>query len=669
MILNWSVTLYGPASIYTPLTLLDVLAGFWGISVIIGSWLDLESYPALKRWENAFGWANALILVVLVGAWTLVQFHNSPGYTTDELSFDQYAGQLVAHGLHNPYVHSMKAAGPMFRLSPDGYTYTINGTPVTALSYPSLSFLLYVPFLLLGWTNELGAGLNVAGWMIAILLMFWLLPRNLRPAVLLLSSIDVYLSFAIGGVTDMLYIPLLVIAAYRWDRFGESRLSYINPIAVGLAMSIKQTPWPVVAFVLCALAWDEYDKHGNIEQAAKRAGRYFAIVVGVFLIPNLPYLIASPSAWFKGVFQPFTAQMVPTGQGLISLTLFAHLGGGSLEAYTAILVLMALLTLVLFVGTYPLLRPATFILPSVFYFFAARSQTNYLIPLVPVGIVGAITAGPPAARRAADVGKRLGGLLRGRMWIGATAGVAVAAAAVMIYAFTALSPLTVTIVKEGTTGYLGTIRFVTVEVHNHTDHRVIPSYTLQTSHGDTTFWRINHGPHMIRPGTTARVQLFARNYQAEPGMNDGFSVLAFTDHPEAVSVSHRFLINLWRTATSPQSFNDPQKIGKVITVTVGLLDHFNSPVRRAGVRVYLGQSLYSGFGASVKKSSARIDGRKPGSKSFEYTNSQGVATFHIVGIKPSTITFSAHLWNKQGLFVYGASGYLNITFVHRTLRS
>ncbi len=658
MILNWSVTLYGPASIYSWLTLLDVFAGFWGLAVIVGSLLDLDDYFSIARWGNLFCWANALLLVGLVAAWTIIQFHNNPAYSTDELSFDQYAGQLVAHGLHNPYVHSMAPAGPMFRLSPDGYTYTIRGTPVLAMSYPSLSFLVYVPFLLLGWSNELGSALNVAGWMGAILLMFWLMPRHLRPAVLLLASVDVYLSFAAGGVTDMLYIPLLVIAAYRWDRFGESRLSYINPIAVGLAMSIKQTPWPVVAFVLCALAWDEYDRHGNVEQALRRAGRYLAVVVGVFLVPNLPYLIASPSAWFKGVFQPFTAQMVPTGQGLISLTMFAHLGGGSLQAYTAVMVLVALLLVVLFVGTYPLLRPATFILPSIFYFFAARSQTNYLIPLIPVAIVGAVTAGPPAARRAVGVGARLGPVLRSRVWLRITAGLATVTIAVIVFALSASSPLTVTITKVNTTGYLGGIRFITVRVHNNTSGPLTPSYTIQTSHGDSTFWRVAEGPETIGPGTTAVVHLEERNYPAEPGLSDGWSVLAFTDRPEAVSVSDRFLTNLWRTAMIPQAVDQAVKIGKVITLQVQVLDHFNSPVRQAGIHVSMGQQIYAGFGA--RKATALIDGQH---RSYALTNAQGIATFRIVGTRPATISFSAHLLKKRQ-YVYASSGYLNVTFIH-----
>src|SRR5579875_2712959 len=415
VILNWSITLFGSASVYWPVALLVILAGFWGMSVAIISWLDLDAYPELARWRGAFGWANAALVVILMGVWTYLQYHNQPAYTTDELSFDQYAAQLVAHGLHNPYLHSMAAAGPLFRLSPDAYTYTLSGHPVLQMSYPSLAFLIYVPFILLGWTSEVGAGVNMMGWVVTVLLMFWLLPRHLRPAVLVLSSINVYLSFAAGGVTDMLYIPLLVVAAYRWDRFGVDRRSYIAPVALGLAMAIKQTPWPVIAFVLCALALDEYDRHGDLRAALRRAGRYLGVAVGAFLVPNLPYLIASPSGWTNGVFVPFVKNLVPAGQGIVSLTLFTRLGGGSLFGYTVITVAVAVLVIVFFVGTYPLLRPAAFMLPSIVYFFASRSQTNYLIFFIPVALVAAVTAGP-ATRRLAQTGRRLAITPRGRNW-------------------------------------------------------------------------------------------------------------------------------------------------------------------------------------------------------------------------------------------------------------
>ena len=664
VILNWSITLYGPASVYPLIALLVILAGFWGMAVAIVSWLDLDQYPSLARWSTTFAWANAILVVVMMGAWTFVQFHNAPAYNTDELSFDQYAAQLVAHGLHNPYVHSMAPAGPLFRLSPDGYTYTLTGMPVLQVSYPSLSFLIYVPFILLGWTNEVGASVNVMGWVITVLLMFWLLPRNLRPAVLILSSVNVYLAFAAGGVTDMLYIPLLVLAAYRWDRFGRSRVSYLGPVAMGLAMAVKQTPWPLIAFVLCALAYDEYDRSGDATRALRRAGRYLGIAVAVFLIPNLPYIIASPSAWANGVFVPFVKNLVPAGQGIVSLTLFTHLGGGSLMGYTLLTVAIALLLLVAFVGTYPLLRPATFMLPPIAYFFASRSQTNYLISFIPVALVGAVTAGRPAVpRRALGYATHFAGILRNRYWGFAVSGLAALAAIAAIYTFSSGSPLKLTVVGKQTTGYLGGIRTLFVRVHNSSGRPQKPGYSVQTSGGDTAFWFVHRGPKTIAPGQTATVELVTPNYPAEPGLSAGFSVVAFTDSPASVSVSNRFLVNLWRLATLPQAFDGPVPVGKRILLRVQVLNHFNGAVRKAGVPVYMGQVMYRSTG--VTRGSARINNHLPGKGQIvARTNKQGIATFYIMGTKPSIVpvTFSAHLINRDGNYVYGSSGYTNVRF-------
>ena len=662
VILNWAITLYGPASYYPWVAVLVVLAGFWGLSLVIISWLNLEDYPALDRWRNLFAWSNAILIVVLMGVWTYLQLHGNPGYGTDELSFDQYAAQLVAnHGL-NPYTHSMQPAVPLFRLSPDAYTYTISGQRVTAMSYPSLSFLVYVPFILLGWTSEVAAGVNVAAWAIAVLLMFALLPRKMRPAVLVLSSIDVYLSFAAGGVTDMLYIPLLIIAAYRWDRFGTSRSSYIGPVAAGLAMAIKQTPWPVLAFLLCAIAWDEFDRSGSVEQAARRAGRYFAVAFGAFLIPNLPYMIASPSAWFNGVLEPFVKNLVPSGQGVISLTLFAHFGGGSLLAYTIGLALVGLLILLVFVGTYPLLRPATFMLATLAYMFASRSQTNYLIPLIPVGLVAAVTANH-AMRPALGPGSRVSGLLRSRRWAGAIGVTTALAAAAILYALVAPSPLTVKITGYRTTGYLAGINLLKVRVHNNTGKRLRPVYTLQTDHGDTTFWDVVGGPKTLAAGQTANIQIIPPNLPAEPGLGDGFSVLAFTDKPAAVSVSHRFLLNPYRTALSPQTFNNDVPVGKQVKLRVEVLDDLDRPVHKAGIPVFMNQTVYTPV--SFAHGSIKINGHKAGKSGVKaLTNSNGVATYYLVGTKPTTIpiSVSAHLHNYSADYIYGSTGNISIRF-------
>jgi hypothetical protein len=683
-IVNWSVSLLGPASYFGSVAVIMVLAGFWGVCVCVVSWLPSERTGFVERYSTGLAWLTAILLVCLFGAWAFTQIHNQPNYGTDELTFDQYAALLARHGL-NPYTHSMAPAPSLYRLSPQLFSYTLTGTAVEQLSYPSLSFLLYVPFMLLGWQNQVGAGVNVIAWGITILLMFKLLPRDLRAMALVLGSFDAYTSFAAGGVTDMLYIPLLILAAYRWDRFGQGWRTYMGPVALGLAMGIKQTPWPVLVFVVLALAYDEYDRSG-VKPALGRAGRYLAAVATAFLVPNLPYILASPSAWITGVTTPFVKNLVPSGQGLVALTLFVHAGGGSLTIFTIAAALVFVLIVVAFVGTYPLLRPATFLLPTFAYFFAARSQTNYLISLIPVAVVGAVTAGStvaPALRveerrgegRALPFGKLLGGrrfarLQTGRAlgparsagWAGAIATALALALAATAYSVTAPSPLKITIEKFRTTGFVSTIDQLALRVVNSSGNRAKPSFTVQTSRGYTTFWNVITGPKSLAPHEVARYVIGPPNAQSEPGLSDGFSVVAFTQQPDAVSVSNRFLLNLWSTEFSPQAVNAEIPAGERVRVQVQVVDHYNDPVERSGIAVHVTQLVYGGLG--VRHPVAVINGSPPGSPATAYTNSHGIATFYIVDNRTRSIpvTFSAHLINRPGQYVYGSAGYLNIRF-------
>ena len=52
--------------------------------------------------------------------------------------------------------------------------------------------------------------------------------------------------FAVGG-TDAMFVPLAMLAVWRWDRYGRGREAgiarWLGPIALGLACSIKQTVW------------------------------------------------------------------------------------------------------------------------------------------------------------------------------------------------------------------------------------------------------------------------------------------------------------------------------------------------------------------------------------------------------------------------------------------
>ena len=154
--------------------------------------------------------------------WSYFQLYITPDYGTDEVAFDQYAAQLALHGI-NPYLHSMAAAFPLFHVSPNGYTFLLNGQPVTKLSYPALAFEAYLPLLAVGVTTGAALWTDVAAWALGAVVLYAVLPRKLAPLAAIVVSLDVFTGYAVGGVTDFLFMPLLIGAAAGWDRFAWTR--------------------------------------------------------------------------------------------------------------------------------------------------------------------------------------------------------------------------------------------------------------------------------------------------------------------------------------------------------------------------------------------------------------------------------------------------------------
>ncbi len=215
----WGLQLSGYVDAYPAVSALMVVLGIWGLGTVLAAWYPRQLDPRLSA-------ALVFITVVLALAgfivWSILQITTSPGYGTDEVAFDQYAAQLLIHGM-NPYTHSMAPAFALFHVSPNGYTFLLDGQPVTSLSYPALSFLPYAPFLLLGWSTQMGVMVNVFAWGLGIVLAFMLLPRSVRPLAIVVGSLGIYTGYAVGGVTDALFVPLLIGAVYRWDDFTTRR--------------------------------------------------------------------------------------------------------------------------------------------------------------------------------------------------------------------------------------------------------------------------------------------------------------------------------------------------------------------------------------------------------------------------------------------------------------
>jgi uncharacterized membrane protein len=655
----WGFQLFGYVDIYPVISVAVIVLGAWGIGTIVAVW---QPHP-VPRWASRT--LAGVTLGLTIGAflgWCYLQVRTTPAYGTDEIAFDQYAAELFRHGL-NPYTHSMAQAFTLFHVSPDGYTFLLNGHAVTSLSYPSLSFLAYMPFLLAGWTTQMAVAVNVFAWAIGIVLTFVLLPRHLRPLAIVVGSFAVYISYAVGGVTDALFVPLLIGAVYQWDRFAHERsfAMWRGPMLLGLAMAVKQTPWLVVPFLVAALVIEAGRGPGGWKAGAGTGGRYLAIVLAAFAVPNLPFIVGSPHAWLDGILTPIASHTVPAGQGLVGLSLFLGIGGGSLVAYTIALVVVFVTLWLAFVATYPTLKAWAVLCPSVVLFFSARSFGSYLVTLLPAALVAAssirraepvaaepVATGPARIRRLAPW-IVIGGILASILAIGAI--------------FTSGSPLAVRITSVRTTGQLATVVQLGVEVENRTGHTQTPAFTVESGGQLTAFWPAVKGPTQLHAGEQAHYTLVAPNFFAQPPITGGFQVVAFTTTPATVSASPSYLPTTYHLSLDPSSVTDAIPLGQPVTLRATILDSINRPVRESGVPVYLGQVIYDQQGL-VFGQAVINQGQVGQTPVVAFTNSDGVATFVVRGTQTSQdpVYFEANLVNQRLFYPYGYSEIVPIRF-------
>ncbi len=653
-LIGWAFKLLAFVDTFTWIALLQLALGALGVATFAIAWSARDlSDPVVRRV------LHAAVLATTIGfaIWALMQIRSAPGYGTDEIAFDQYAAQLAAH-LHNPYTHSMAPSFALFGVSPDGYTFHLNGTPVTSLSYPAMSFLIYVPFIWLGFGTQLGVFANVAFWAASVLVAYRLLPTELKPLAPILGSLGVFAGFAVGGVTDVVYLIPLMIAVYRWDAYHSMNpwRARVLPIAMGLAMSIKQTPWIILPFLVAALYLEESAREGH-QSALRLTKRYVVWVAGTFILVNAPFILNSPRAWISGVLTPLRASSVPAGQGAVALSLYLGLGGGELRWYTGALALAALGTLVVFVLTYPRFKALTVLAPAFIMLFSARSFASYmLMPALPGLVAMASTTSRPAVTHV------IRDRIRRKLWI-VGIGVGLGCALFIVLAVTTAPPLSVQITSVRTTGQLATIVQVDAFVQNESSASVRPSFTVDEGGLVTAFWLRSRGPIRLGAHRSAEYVLLAPNFFAQPPLTGGFQLVAFGSRPASVSVSSPYLANQEHVELLPQAVNLPVPVGAPVTLHAQIVNALNQPIRVGGLPIYLGQIVYTQGGLVYGEASinAKPLGETP---VVAYTDASGRATFSIVGTVPSLnpVYFEANLVNGDSFYPYGYSDIVPIRF-------
>jgi hypothetical protein len=467
----------------------------------------------------------------------IINIHTRIYYGTDSAALDHVAARALAHG-HNPYTASLSSASLLLNIAARFWTYTVSGGHVATVSYPAGSFLAYAPAFALGFHHQVVDWMDLYAWLASALLLFFLVPRYLRWLAVLITLTGIFTGLFGGGGTDAIFIPFAMLAVWRWDRFGRGREAgiarWIGPIALGLACSIKQTPWFCVPFLVIGI-YIETRRSGRTPMPI--AVRYLGVVLAVFAAVNLPFAIWSPSAWWHGTLTPLTQPLIADGQGLVSLALHGLTGGADLSLLMDASALAYLAVVAAFIAWYPSMKRIWLILLPVAFFFSPRSFTGYLLDLFPVALVALITVeGATRSERP---------LARGRFGVGPLAvgalGLATGVTAVLSLAIPA--PLGLSVDGAAIGSDQQHLEAVTVTVTNRTGSAMSPHFLVDVgaSHPAGFWMPARDRPVVVGPHRTLTVTLYPPSPTYFPPWASNWVVDAYTATPRALSTTN----DLW----------------------------------------------------------------------------------------------------------------------------
>lgn len=476
---------------------------------------------------------------------------------------------------------------------------------------------------------------------------------------------------------DMLFVPFLLIVAYRWTDIGRGGVlgtgGITRAICLGLAASISQFPWFVGPFIFLGL-WQLRAPEVGTRRAAILTARFAALAGGTALFVNAPFIVWAPRAWLKGVATPLVQHAIPFGQGIVATSVFFHIGGGNLAYYSdAAVATLAGLLVIYFVWFQRLWR-AAFVLPSIVLWFATRSLTEYFVTVIAVWTVSFVVPGsgptpsgtrvatPRANARSYFGSKHHPDRLASRVAMSAMVlAVFAPSVAFVTLALTTPPPLALRIDSVSTNGQFDRVWQIRVAVTNESGTTVEPHFTAHSTSQLTPFWDIRKGPLRLRSGQTASYTLVAPNVGSMPLITQPFLLQAVTARPATISSSSLYTPEYFDCYITPSYVNQPVPLGRTLILHVQLRSPYGAQLHERGVSVALGQIIYAQN--ALIPAEAQINGAPEGKTPvMSVTGADGVAVFrvrdaNVQGGNP--LYFQAYVAPRRG-FPYGYSEIVSI---------
>lgn len=649
-----------------PFPIVGLLAVILFISVLLSLIVVLKS-SSTKQLELLDKMVLVLSVAALAG-WATATLYSHPGYGTDEIAYQQYAAQMLMHGL-NPYTHNLIRALTRYRVPVQYATYTLSGGISSHWAYPDLAILITIPFILLTHGIQAGIIANVTFLTISMILAFTFLPKHFRPlASLLTIGLPILFGYAISGTNDIIMMPFLIIAIRSWNEYGiDGRHRWINiaqAVSLGLAISVQQLAWfiaPFLAVGIFSLRTEETGWRYGLTTSIK----YTLTVIGTFLCVNGPFIVWNFGSWIHGILTPVLQHAIPYGQGIIDLPLFWGFGGGNLKLYTYAALVLYVGLLWIFYRNARALATVASLLPIIPFFLPTRSLAEYYMTPITLWIVGAITVRPSSANNAIGSSEHLNALsVKKRDLLAILPSIGL-----LLFALTSASPIKIHVTRVATDGQLERVWQVHITAQNTSRKTLKPSFEMNYIGQASPFWHIVKGPSRLKPGVIANYTLVAPDTGSMPGITTPFLVQAVTNSPETVSISPRFTPGYLSSFLTPSYVNSVVKPGQTLTFHVQLRSPFGARIYRPRVRIALGQIIYAQGGLGY--STTTINHGNPGQTPvMALTNAQGIASFRITNTNNEHALVYYQAWIlPHGQYPFGYSDIVVVDWSAKNSRT
>ena len=291
----------------------------------------------------------------------------APQFPTDESVFDLYAAHLFLLG-KNPYDPALMSNAFNFYNFPfrafDPITPMTTGGYVNELTYPALSFLVFIPATIL----KLKASIIMLPTLLAPVFIVWYRAWSRKEwlrssyAILPFVSLLLYTYQGASADTDALWASLLMLSYIALPSNKTSGILF------GLSSSVKQIPFIAAPFLLYFV----YREYG-----ARKTFTWITAAAAAFFIINGYFILENPGYWFSSMIANEFAPLIGIGFGVPQVS-FSGVFQIPEIYFTIIMVDLFLVLLALYVVKYQEMKYALFVFPILIFLFNYRLFPQYL---------------------------------------------------------------------------------------------------------------------------------------------------------------------------------------------------------------------------------------------------------------------------------------------------